>query len=370
MSLLATRKYFFGYLFVRLAKAIAVAIVLIGAGFILFKYAQAANAADAVAYRASVALDQRLDRLSASFNRTARLVMAFNSGAEAAKFTNPRFPRLARSDGDFENLRMQLAKIDQNRERMKQLVIDRFESAAGNIEKRLRDHAASLRAGARPSPTVVPATIPSASPIAPAAALPKEEQETLFSRGVSKHEIDDRFSKLEAAKTFLAALEARAENLESRKSLFDSITEIEALKKLLPVRIDSTIEANPSPTPVAQSPADAASVTEARTLARAEQVANQLAAYRGSVRDSMLSAWAVDDAYDEASEFAGAESNKCRSASLLVSGIWLSAFGQMAIFLIASLFLAFIILVMADLTQTLLDTATNTGVTADASRKN
>ncbi|HVF22161.1 MAG TPA: hypothetical protein VM941_03765, partial [Pyrinomonadaceae bacterium] len=83
---------------------------------------------------------------------------------------------------------------------------------------------------------------------------------------------------------------------------------------------------------------------------------------------AVLSSWALDDAYEDAAEVAGSESNKCQASSLVENGIWLSAFGQMAMAIIAALFLAFLILVMADLTQTLLDTATNTGVMADATQ--
>jgi hypothetical protein len=89
-------------------------------------------------------------------------------------------------------------------------------------------------------------------------------------------------------------------------------------------------------------------------------------AKRRLVRESVLNSWAIDDAFDECSELVGSESNSCQAASLILNGIWLAAFAQMAVCLVASVFLAFLILVMADLTQTLLDTATNTGVMAGA----
>jgi hypothetical protein len=370
MKLISPRKYFFGYLFVRLAKGIAVLIVIIAFAFVVFKYAQASNSANAATYRSSVALDQRLEKLRVTFERSARLVTAFNSGAEAAKLTAPRFPRPIDHDADFEAVRARLAKVDQDRGQMKQLVIDRFESAAADIEKRLRDHAASLRAGASPPPTSAPMTTPNPTPVTIILPISKEEQETLFSRTVNKGEIDDRFARLEAVKTFLSGLETKAENLENRKKLFDSVTEIEALKKLLPVRLDYTLEPQPSATPATQSPAESAKMTEARTLAKAEEVANKLAAHRAAVREAMLNSWAIDEVFDESSELAGVESNKCQSASLIVSGIWLAAVAQMVTALIASVFLAFLILVMADLTQTLLDTATNTGVMAQDGRPN
>ncbi|HAF14966.1 MAG TPA: hypothetical protein DHU55_00585 [Blastocatellia bacterium] len=96
----------------------------------------------------------------------------------------------------------------------------------------------------------------------------------------------------------------------------------------------------------------------------AEKVADQLEQLRSAVRQAVLSSWALDGAFDRVSELSLSEQNKCRSATLTTKGIWLSAFGQIGTGAVATAFVAFLILVMADLTQTLLDTATNTGTMA------
>ena len=362
------QKLFLRIPFVRLAKAIAIGIAIIGVLTLLFRYVQASNSAASVAYRPSVGLDQRLDRLSTSLVRTVSLVSAFNSAADSKKIQAPRFERSIRTDSGFARLGEQLGSIDGQRTSMKQLVVDRFESSVAKIEQRLRAHAASLRAAATPSAS----TAPAGSPVATATATPapslQEEQETLFSKRVANYEISNRLSALEKAKLFLSELEAKAENLESRKSLFDSVTELEGLKKLLPTRAQPAPLASPSSPSATSSSPEPVRATEARTPAKAEEVADQLVAFRRSVRESMLTSWALDEAFDEASEFAGAEANKCTAASLIVKGIWLSAMGQMALAAVAAALVAFLILVMADLTQTFLDTATNTAVLAQASK--
>jgi len=96
----------------------------------------------------------------------------------------------------------------------------------------------------------------------------------------------------------------------------------------------------------------------------AEKVADQLEQLRNSVRQAVLSSWALDGAFDRVSELSLSEQNKCRLATLRTKGIWLNAFGRIAIGAVATAFVAFLILVMADLIQTLLDTATNTGMMA------
>ncbi|HEY2801967.1 MAG TPA: hypothetical protein VGI85_15360, partial [Chthoniobacterales bacterium] len=99
------------------------------------------------------------------------------------------------------------------------------------------------------------------------------------------------------------------------------------------------------------------------------KVANQLRAKRFQVRAAISSSWEFDEAFTQVSETASLESGKCRIASLAVKGIWLSFFGQIGLAVLATVLVAFLVLVFADLTQTLLDTATNTGLTAEAAAK-
>ena len=91
-------------------------------------------------------------------------------------------------------------------------------------------------------------------------------------------------------------------------------------------------------------------------------------ASRFQVRTAIASSWEFDEAFAQASGTAYHEGGKCRISSLAVKGVWLSFFGQVGLAILATVLVAFLILVFADLTQTLLDTATNTGITADASK--
>jgi hypothetical protein len=63
------------------------------------------------------------------------------------------------------------------------------------------------------------------------------------------------------------------------------------------------------------------------------------------------------------------EKQRCHVASFEQEGIWLTAAGQIAGGLLAAVLVGFLILVFADLTKTLLDTATHTGVIAENTKR-
>ena len=148
--------------------------------------------------------------------------------------------------------------------------------------------------------------------------------------------------------------------VKNRAKLSDSVKRLDELKTLLPSR-----RAAPTEVPQQYSPQNPqVPLPEPRKVLNAEKVAEQLGQLRNSVRQAVLSSWALDDAFDQTQTLLTPQQDKCRSATLAVTRIWLSTFGLIAAGGIASAFIAFLILVMADLTQTLLDTATNTGVMA------
>jgi hypothetical protein len=362
MKTYLTKKYFFGYLFVRIAKAIAIVTFIIGIVFVVLRYAQADNAADSVRYRGSVALDQRLDKLGYIFTRTLRLVSAFNPRTESAKLGPLQFDRSIDSDGDFDRLLTQLHRAEADRQAMKDLIVARFESLVFQIQQKLRAYAASLRAVTTPSPS--PLASATVQPTPTAAMAHREEPETLFSKRVDRSEVQSRSSRLQGIRTFLKEQNSQAQTSEGHKLLSDSITEIEALQKLLPIRIETPLELGVTPTPPVEANGPSPSVPEIPQPVHAENVANQLEEYRKEVREATLSWWDLDDSLDETAALATEEANKCRAATLSVRGIWLAAWGEIGMGFTAAVFLAFLILVLADFTQALLDTATNTGITA------
>src|SRR5450432_2787912 len=119
------RKYFFGYLFVRIAKFLAIVVVIIAICYALFKLAQGNNAADSVRYQRSVALQQHLSKLTEQFTNTTQLLTEFATQTQISlpKTAAPSFASDIASNADFERLTDELNRTDQKRQAMKQALV-------------------------------------------------------------------------------------------------------------------------------------------------------------------------------------------------------------------------------------------------------
>jgi hypothetical protein len=358
------KKYFFGYLFVRIAKLLAIIIVIAGVGFALLEYSQASVASASRAYQPSDLLRRDLDHLKHVFSKAQELVSSFNRSNKSSsrQVTRAEFPAVVGSNRGFDRLDRALASLDQEKQLLKQSMVNRFDTLTSEIEQKLRSHAAALQ----PSPPpVVPPSHPVSQTPAPQTTV-VHQQNSLFSRGISSTEIEARRSKLIDSREFLRVLENKAENPENKSKLAESAAQVDALARLLvsPEREE--------PTPVMQSQsAPSAALPQAgqvNQVVTAETIADQLERLRETVKNALTNSWALDDAFDEALSVSKTEKQLCHVASLEQERIWLSATGQIGTSLLAAVLAAFLILVFADLTQTLLDTATNTGVIAGAAK--
>jgi hypothetical protein len=195
---------------------------------------------------------------------------------------------------------------------------------------------------------------------------PSAQAETLYTGQITNYDIQQRTSVLDRGKDLLKVLESAAEDPKNRKTLIDAVSQLDALSGLLPEKIEAPAA---SEQPVQPLQADRTFATPApRPELNAEKVADQLARLRISVRQAVLTEWTLDAAYAQTTDLAASESARCRVATLTVKGIWLAAFGQLGMALLVAIFAAFLVLVLADFMQTLLDTATNTGLMASANR--
>ena len=353
------KKYFFGNLFVRGAKTFALLALAAGAGFCVLQYSQAQTAAAAAAYHPSLNLQQALRKLQETFATTQELVGALNKDQKTPDLPGepPKFPALIESNDDFQDVGEELVRVDQERQRLKQSVVERFEGSVGSIEEKLRNYAANLE----PRSTVAAVNPPSPG-VGPILSSPPQSPGTLFSPALAPNDVKKRTASLAQRKEFLKYLESKAENAENRAVLNAAANDLDQLANLLPEKTETPQDQiNAAPPPEKESPN-----TSGRAVSLSERVAGQLEQLRGEVRQALLTSWKLDDAFDQAADLASVEREKCRVATLTQKGIWLSAGSKMLPGVFAALLVTFLILVSADLVRTLLDTAANTGTVADA----
>ncbi len=163
------QQYFFGYLFVRSAKGLALLVTLIGIGFCVLQYSQANTAVSAVAYQPSTSLQRALGNLKDAFSATEQIVGAFNADNQIAtpKVQPPRFPTIIESNADFAHVKDTLSRIDQARQLLKQSVVSRFDAPAKSIEAKLRAYAANRESQPSPTPVALANPAPTAQSFPP-----------------------------------------------------------------------------------------------------------------------------------------------------------------------------------------------------------
>jgi hypothetical protein len=351
------RPYFFGYLFVRARKELALLVISIGIGYCVLEYSQANASASATAYRPSTSLQRALSGLTDSFSATERVVNAFNTDHQLTtpKVQPPVFPKVVGSDGDFALVDEALSNIDWQREALKQSIVSRFETLLAGIEGKLRAHAAGVKGVSAAQTPSTGAVVVTTAPTVEVQGKPKG---SVFSAKLPFAEVTKRGSDLNAQMEFLQVLKSKAQNPQNRANLTEAVAQLDALSKLLPEKAESP-----------ESPASGPNQDEAdlgSKLLPSERVALQLQQLRGQVRQIFLTSWTVDDAFQQAAELTSVERDKCRVATLAQKGIWLSTTSRILVALLVAVLASFVILVCADLVKTFLDTASHTGVVADA----
>jgi hypothetical protein len=353
------KQYLFGYFFARAAKGLALLVILIGIGFCLLEYSQANTSASASAYQPSTSLQRALVSLQDAFSATERIVRAYNTDNHLTtpKVRPLRFPAVIDSNADFTRVGETLLRVDQDRKLLKQSILDRFEAPVKSIEAKLRAYAASLEALPSPTPAVGSSPVAMASPV----PLPTQSEESLFSSKLGATDLNKRSADLNARTEFLKVLETKAENPENRLNLTEAVGQLEALSKLLPEKLETSTA--PEPTSTASN---AQGAEQGRKVFPSERIAAQLEQLRGEVRLIVLTSWTLDDMFEQAADLNSIEREKCRVATLAQKGIWLSAISRVLVGLLVAVLGSFVILVSADLVKTFLDTASHTGVVADA----
>lgn len=355
------KPYFFGYLFIRAAKGLAVLVILIGIGFCLLQYFRANTAASAVAYQPSSSFQRTLARLKETFSATERIVSSFSTGSQlpTAKVQEPLFPAVIDSNANFARVDDALSRLDQERQQLKQSIVNRFETSVKGIEEKLHAYAVGFEALPLPTPGVISSPVATATPL----PSPTQQQESLFSPKLSVDEVNKRSANLTRQKEFLRVLGTKAENADNRARLTEAADQLGSLSTLLSENFETSVAA---PLDSASTSSNDPQAEQPRKPILSERIAAQLEQLRGEVRQMLLTPWTLDDAFDRAAELNLIEREKCRVASLAQKGIWLSAISKIFAGLLAAAFGSFLILIGADLVQSRLDTTTNTGVVADA----
>ena len=325
---------FIRHVLTRFAKTFGCFFLIAGLGVAGWFYQQKTPMIDSVRYRQSNLLAERLGNLESIYGDSQRMVIKFKGATDfpseyAAAAFKPQFPQRYSSVKNFQDLQAQLSQVSGGKDAMKRFVTDHFETLLQEIQQKLIAHAASLA----PPPT------PGSQPT-PAAKLTFTTDYGLYDSRINTSEVDTRKSSLDDAKQFLGVLQNSAESDENKKRLGDSIAEIDALVKLLPTNIEPVTVVQPVP----YNPAP-------REPLNAEKVATRIAEIRKSVRQAIVSSWALDEADDRALKTAEEEQSKFLASEYRVRALTEELHLAMAMAITAGVVLGVFFLLIGDWTQ-------------------
>jgi len=295
-------------------------------------YQQTTPLIESARYQQSDLLAKRLGNLQSIYENSRGLVMKFKGTADfppdyAAASFKPQFPQQYSSANDFQDLHAQLGRVSAGEDALKRYVIDHFDSLLSDIQRKLIAHAASLA----PSPT------PQSNPAPQVASMPDYG---LFENRIDVSQVESRQSTLADAKQFLGTLDSAAEDPANKKTLDDSMTEVDVLAKLLP-------SLNGASPPIQITP----SLPDAREPLNAEKVAARVADIRNRVTLAVLSSWALDEAATEAMLSTEEEQSKFLASEVRIKQLTEELHVKMALAITAGTVLGMFFLLLGDWTQ-------------------
>ena len=359
------RRYFFGYLFVRLAKLLACLALLAMIGMLVRTVISYGIERSRVAYERNGDLDRQLHRLEEELDFTTR---ELGHITDTTKLPAVKIGRAGDSMRELEANDAQLAQGAARRDRLKEMLTESFEAKAGQLRDRITSvirEIERLRAETAPKPSTDsqpaprPAPVRAFTPASSNSAIPR----TVYG-DLSSQELGGMLDSIRDTASFFRALSQKAEKEESRALIDNVIKDLDVLIGWLPAMPKSASPADrpvPDSEPPRVSPApQAPQEPPPDPLVTAQQNLTAISQAVESIKRRLLRGWTLDAILDQTQSQLERERTHCRLADLALRRIWLDHAVQFGIYLSIGVAIAFLILVFADFIQSFFDTATNT----------
>jgi hypothetical protein len=333
--------YRFAQLFVKISRILGVVVLVCGIGLTGLSFLAIQSEYDAAEYKPDESLSRLLKDLSHTKNRTLRILREKRLIGSRVYFSNS-IPFEAPSNlNEVESLEISLSAWRSDTDKLKTSLLEEFEESVETIREKLLKFVDSLEdepsGSEREKQRVKPA--------------PKESLIRHIFDEESRATFPERISSMEKVKGFLQRLHEESNQEESKETLARAIIEIEALIKLVPTEINSSVSISPE-------------VTREKETLRAELVAEALEEAIATMRIVVYERWAIQTSLSQTSERANLEKRKMENAKKLRREILLHGVGRLLGLILASLLASFLILVISDFLQTQLDIAGNSSILA------
>ena len=357
-------RYFFGYLFVRFSKLLAVLTALATSVCVIYLWVDYGLKAGNLTYYKSNALDLQCRQLEAEFEFAKSEVSKIGSVGDLLTVT---LPSSSSDSGEFEQLLRALNAASQRQSILKERLIDSFAARTELLRTKILSAIESIeasRAAAHPRPQTQDNTNrPPVAPVMPSAPA-VGRQRTVF-ESMNSGRLDNMLETLRQAGEFLDRLAVLAEKEENKKLIQDAKASLNDLAAWLPrkqveTQVDSSFGiTQPRPSGVSV-PKDDSPPPDPLTAARNNY--QSLGTVIEVVSSEIRRDWRIDSFLLNTTQTAESEAQKCRFAESALKMLRLEYSGKAGSYLLIGLVIAFLILVFADFLQSFFDTASNSAL--------
>jgi hypothetical protein len=354
--------YPFARLFIRLAVILALLVFISGIGLALNAFLMMQSQLAEVKYQPDPTLEQQAKNLEKSYLGTQKRVLrsldatAFPQSVKIVDFQST-LP-LAQKSGDMQKANVYYSLAEETSssiEAIKEYHIAEFVNALRGLQKTLLENAAKLRTQYAQKSQNQQAALPQQTTPS-TQTTNNSSKEGYFRIYIDAPQQDQsRFARIKEIKAYLDSLSATSAKDESRDQLRRASIYLARAESLL----DFLDKKNEDTNPQIQNQAATMQEQEAQLVSKSERVAQELDQIITVVQESLYSDWVAQRDAQKLESDAKLDLTRAKKAKDQAKTIQLSSIQLMAMYLIASMALAFIIMVVADFMSAFLNLSNN-----------
>ena len=354
--------YPFARLFIRLAILLALLVFIAGIGLAAYAFLMMQSQLAEVKYQPDPTLEQQAKNLEKSYIGTQKRVLRSldtNSFPQSVKIVDfqTSLP-LAEKAGDTQKASLYYSIAEETSASIhgiKEYHISEFVNALRGLQKSLLEKAAMLRAEyaqkAQPQQTALPQQTTTSNQTSSNPA--KEGYFRIYAD--APPEDKSRFALIKYIKEKLDSLNAISEKAESRDQVRRASIYLARAESLLDFLDKNNEENNPQ----AQKNETNIIEQEEQSISKAERIAQELDQYIEGIQEGLYSNWLVELDAQKLESDSKTDMQRAETAKKKANTILLGSIQQMVMYLVASMALAFVIMVVADFMSAFLNLSNN-----------
>jgi hypothetical protein len=350
--------YFFGYLFVRFSKLLALLSLILMIALVIYLWVDYGLQANKLSYHTNHTLDLQCRQLEENLTFAKVEVSRVGFVDDLPELKLPKSPR---NSIGFVELLASLQAAQTRQAALKDRLTASFSDRAELLQKKIEETVEAIeasRASTRKSKSPKN-SLTTSTPTGDVTNLATKSKKTVF-RDLDDRRIERMHESLIQARDFLEKLAADAEKKENKELIKNANSALAELINWLP-RKENYRTLNQADQSRNQLQSDV-TIPPADPLTTALENYSNLGLVIADINSEFHRDWQLDSILFETSKLVDEEAEKCRNAESGLKILRLSCVRDSFRMLIVGMISAFLVLVFADFMQSFFDTASNSSI--------